>query len=65
MVSALTDIYVLSFGSVPDGLTTTEQLSSNKLDNLKEMDTSLQTQNFPRLNYEEMECSTSLITREM
>ena len=29
-VAALTEMYVFSFGSVPDGLTTTEQLSSSK-----------------------------------
>ena len=42
-----------------------EQLFANKLDNVEEMDTFLETYNLPRLNYKEIECSTSLIIREM
>ena len=39
-----------------------EQLHANTLDNLKEMDTFLETYNLPRLNHDEMENLNRLIT---
>ena len=39
-----------------------EQLCGNKLDNLEEMNTFLETHNFPRLNTEEMKNINRMIT---